>query len=383
MMPGGLNRYRMAVFAVVTVVLICSLSLITQHEADTCTGESFYDRHIVWVLVGTFCFFLPAALVDLRLIERLSYFVLGLSVLLLLLTMFFGTVRNDSRRWLEIGINLQASELAKLGIILSLARYFHHRKDRVPGGPEPHIGRYRLKQLWKPGLMVLAPAALTIVQPDLGTTLLMLLVGIGMIVYEGVSRRGLLLALLATLTVVPVAWKYGGIKDYQKDRVVQWVNADWYKMDPDTGARLRDCSLQSEQAVCAIGSGRFWGSPSDTECPPYLRNLPELHTDMIIAGFAAKWGFAGVTVLLLLFWGIVYWAIRSARESRDRYCRLVAVGLAFVVGLQVFVNVGMVAGLLPIVGLPLPLLSYGGSATVTMLFGLGLLLNIAIRRGRL
>ena len=104
---------------------------------------------------------------------------------------------------------------------------------------------------------------------------------------------------------------------------------------------------------------------------------------MIIAGFAAKWGFAGVTLLLLLYWLVVYWAIRAARESRDRFCKLVAVGVALNVGLQVFVNVGMVAGLLPVVGLPLPILSYGGSAMVTMLFGLGLVLNISLRRGRL
>lgn len=383
MMPRRVMRDRMAILTVTAILFICALSLVTQYEADTCTGEEYYDRHIIWFLVGTMFFFIPAAFVDLRLIERLAYFVLGLSVFLLLLTIFFGSVRNDSRRWLDLGINLQASEVAKLGIILSLARFFHHRKDPHPGGEEPHIGRYSLRMLWKPTLMVMIPAFLTIIQPDLGTTLLMVLVGLGMILYEGVSKRGLVMVALATMVAVPLAWKYGGIRDYQKDRVVQWINPDWYKMDPETGTKLRDCSLQSEQAVCAIGAGRFWGSSEGQDCPPYLAKLPELHTDMIIAGFAAKWGFAGVVLLLFLYWLVVYWAIRAARESRDRFCRLVAVGVALLVGLQVFVNIGMVAGLLPVVGLPLPILSYGGSAMVTTLFGLGLVLNIALRRGRL
>jgi rod shape determining protein RodA len=383
MMPRRMVRDRFGVFAVVVVFFICGMSLLTQSHADSCTGENFYDRHIVWFLIGMVFFFLPAAVVDLRLIERLSYFVLGISVLLLILTAFFGTVRNDSRRWLELGITIQASEIAKLGIILALARFFHQRKDRQPGGEPPHVGPYSLSMLWKPALLILVPASLTIIQPDLGTTLLMVLVGFGIILNEGVTKRGLAILALSSFVLIPMAWKYGGIKDYQKDRVVQWINPDWYKMDPDTGTKLRDCSLQSEQAICAIGAGQFWGSSGDGECPPYLEKLPELHTDMIIAGFAAKWGFAGVTLLLLLYWLVVYWAIRAARESRDRFCKLVAVGVALNVGLQVFVNVGMVAGLLPVVGLPLPILSYGGSAMVTMLFGLGLVLNITLRRGRL
>ncbi len=382
-MPRRMVRDRFAIFAVAIVLFICAMSLLTQSQADTCTGELFYDRHIVWFLIGVIFFFIPAAIVDLRIIERLSYFVLGLSVVLLVLTVFFGTVRNDSRRWLELGITVQASEIAKLGIILSLARFFHERKDRQPGAEPPHVGPYSLRMLVKPMLIILIPAALTIIQPDLGTTLLMVLVGVGIILSEGVTKRGLAIVALSSFVLIPVAWKYGGIKDYQKDRVVQWINPDWYKMDPETGTKLRDCSLQSEQAICAIGAGQFWGSSGDSECPPYLEKLPELHTDMIIAGFAARWGFAGVTLLLLLYWLVVYWAIRAARESRDRFCRLVGIGVALTVGLQVFVNVGMVAGLLPVVGLPLPILSYGGSAMVTILFGLGLVLNITLRRGRL
>jgi len=250
-------RDRFAIFAVAIVLFICGMSLLTQSQADTCTGELFYDRHIVWFLIGVIFFFIPAAVVDLRIIERLSYFVLGLSVVLLVLTVFFGTVRNDSRRWLELGITVQASEIAKLGVILSLARFFHERKDKQPGGEPPHVGPYSLRMLLKPALIILVPAGLTIIQPDLGTTLLMVLVGVGIILSEGVTKRGLAIVALSSLVLIPVAWKYGGIKDYQKDRVVQWINPDWYKMDPETGTKLRDCSLQSEQAICAIRAGQL------------------------------------------------------------------------------------------------------------------------------
>ena len=169
----GAIRDRFNWLALGTIVVLCVVSLVSQHNADFYSGDTFYDRHVIWFLVGAVCGFIPAAVVDMRLIERISYGVLGVSVVLLLLTVFFGTTVNNSKRWLQVGINIQASELAKLGVILSLARFFHNRKDRAPGEAPEHAGPYGLKGLFKPALMILVPAGLTIIQPDLGTTLLM------------------------------------------------------------------------------------------------------------------------------------------------------------------------------------------------------------------
>lgn len=369
--------------AVAAIVMLLGISLIMQRNADFYSGDNFYDRQVIWVLVGTIFFFVPAVFVDLRLVERAAYLVLGLSVLLLVLTVFLGTEVNHSRRWLRLGtINIQASELAKVGVILALARLYHGRRETVPGDEPPDEGPYPLTRLVAPALLMLLPAGLIIIQPDLGTSLAVLLIGVTMTLYEGVNRRSLLVLVLIGLVGVPVAWKYGGIQEYQKRRVTTWLNPELYKYDPETTGTISG-HTQAEQAVWAISSGEFWGQGSQQGSQQRLKYLPEMHSDMIIAPFAEEQGFAGCVVLLGLFWLVVIWALRTAKDARDRFCELVAVGVAAMIGLQVFVNVGMVAGLLPIVGLPLPFLSYGGSAMLTLLAALGLVLNIAFRRGRL
>jgi rod shape determining protein RodA len=369
--------------AVAAIVMLLGISLVMQRNADFYSGDNFYDRQVIWVLVGVIFSFVPAVFVDLRLVERAGYWVLALSVVLLLATVFFGTEVNHSKRWLRLGsINIQASELAKIGVILALARLYHARRERVPGEELPAEGPYSLTKLFAPALVMLVPAGLIIIQPDLGTSLAVLLVGVTMTLYEGVSARSVLVLAVIGMVVVPVAWKYGGIQDYQKRRVTTWLNPELYKYDPETTAEIAG-HTQSEQAVWAISSGEFWGQGSQQGSQQRLKYLPEMHSDMILAPFAEEQGFAGCTVLLVLFWVVVIWALRTAKDARDRFCELVAVGVAAMIGLQVFVNIGMVAGLLPIVGLPLPFLSYGGSAMITLLGALGLVLNVAFRRGRM
>lgn len=365
------------------IIVLVAISLVAQRNADWYSGDDFYDLQMVWYLVGGVAF-LFASLIDLRIVERVAYLSLGLCLALLVLTALVGTEVNNAQRWLRFGsFNLQASEMTKLGMIIALARYFHSMKERIPGGQPPKEGRWSLRELARPALMVAVPGLLILIQPDLGTTLLVLFVAATMILWEGVERRGLAILAVATLIVVPVAWKYGGIQEYQKDRVRLWINPDWFKLDADTGVVASGRSLQSEQAVWAIGSGEFWGQGSRSGAQSRLKYLPEMHTDMIIATFAEEQGFLGCSFLMLLFWLLVAWGLRAAHEARDRFCSLLAVGVVGMVGWQVFINIGMVAGLLPIVGLPLPFLSYGGSAALTIMTSLGLLFNVALVRGRL
>ena len=325
-----------------------------------------------------------AVFVDLRLVERAAYVFWGFCVLGLILTLLVGTEVNNAQRWLRIGpVNLQVSELAKLGVIVALARFFHGAKERIPGGDAPKEGAYRLRELLRPAALFGLPAGLILFQPDLGTALLVILVAATMMLYEGIDRRSLAALGVVALVVVPVAWEFGGIREYQKDRVRLWINPDWMKLDAEAIKVQSGQNLQSEQAIWAIGSGEFWGHGSRSGAQSRLKHLPEMHTDMIIATFAEEQGFLGCTVLLLLFWIVVLWGMRTAHDARERFCALVAVGVVSMLAWQVFVNIGMVAGLLPIVGLPLPLLSYGGSSAVTMMLSLGLVLNVALRRGRL
>lgn len=374
---------RIHLVAIAVIIVLLAISLVSQRNADWYSGDDFYGLQVIWYLVGIVVFAL-AAMIDLRLVERASYLLFSLCILGLLMTAWVGTEVNNSQRWLRFfGMNLQVSELTKLGVILALARLFHDRRERVPGSSPTEDTPYGILNLVKPGLVAFVPFLLILAQPDLGTALVIALVTITIVIYEGVERRGLTLLIIGALVVVPVAWKYDAIKEYQKDRVRLWVNPDWFKFDADSGTIAKGRHLQSEQAVWAVGSGEFWGQGSRAGAQSRLKYLPEMHTDMIIATFAEEQGFSGCTVLLLLFWFLLLWGLRTAQDARDRFCELVAVGITAMVGWQVFINIGMVAGLLPIVGLPLPFLSYGGSAAVMLMGGLGLLFNVAVHRGRL
>ena len=369
--------------ALVAVGLLVASSLLLQSNADWYSGDSFHDKQVTWYLMGLVVFAV-AAVIDLRLVERVSLVAFGTCVVLLLLTSVVGTEVNHSRRWLRLGdFSLQASEMTKLGLVLALSRYLHGRKERIPGAPPPDDERYGLRGLVVPLMFVFGPVGLVILQPDLGTSILLIVVGFSMLIYEGVKGRTLATLLVVILVSLPLAWKFGGIQEYQKNRVWGWVDAAWLKYDADSAVLALNRNVQSEQAVWAIGSGQVWGQGSRSGAQSRLKHLPEMHTDMIVATFAEEQGFIGCTVLLLLFWLLIMWAYRTAHDSRDRYCALLCVGVASIIGWQVFINIGMVAGLLPIVGLPLPFLSYGGSSVLTMMASVGLVLNVAIRRGRL
>lgn len=369
--------------ALAIIAALVLLSLMTQRNADWYSGDAYYRQHVVWYLIGIVVFAV-AAVLELRVIERLAWFVYGISVLGLVATMFVGVEVNEAQRWLRFGgVNIQVSELAKLGVTLGLARLLHERRESRAGGGTGKQGAWRLRDLGGPALLVGVPFVLVLLQPDLGTALVLAMVAAGIVLYDGLRRTSLVVLLAFGLVATPVAWKYGGIQDYQKDRVRLWLNPDWFKLDPESGTVMEEQTLQSEQAVWAIGSGRFWGRGSRSGAQSRLKYLPEMHTDMIIATYAEERGFVGCTGLLLLFWLLLVWGLRTAHDARDRFCGLVAVGVVAMIGCQVVVNIGMVSGLFPIVGLPLPFLSYGGSAALTFMGSLGLVFNVAMRRGRL
>ncbi len=374
---------RVNILAFFVVLTLAAASLIFQTNAEHYAGGDFRERQTIWVVVGG-CLFFFAAVVDLRLVERASYAVFGICLILLILTATIGTEVNHSKRWIDLGFfNIQASEFTKLAVVLGLARFLHTNKERTPGGDDGHVGRYELKDLVKPLAVFGAPLPLILFQPDLGTTLLIVFVILTMLIMEGMRRRSIMIAVAIFMVVIPVAWKSGLIRDYQKNRVRLLVNMDWEKVDDATGVVHKKRTTQGEQAKWAVSSGGLVGAGLQGASKPRLRVLPEIHTDFIAAMVAEEVGFVGFTAILLLFWLIVMWALRSAQDSRTRYCRLICIGIGAMIGWQVFINVGMVTGLLPVVGLPLPFLSYGGSAMLTMLAALGLVFNVALRRGRL
>ncbi len=372
------------IISLVVIIALILVSVLAQSDAHHYAGGTQYERHMVWVLVGGAAFLL-ASVIDLRLVERSAYAYYALCIVLLIATLFVGTSVNNSTRWLRFGgVNIQASEFVKLGVILALARYLQRRRERAPGETEARqSGRYGLKELIPPILLVLLPAPLVLLQPDLGTTLMAIFVAATMLGVEGIKRRAAIVLAVGTLIIVPIAWNSGLIKDYQKDRVRLLAYDDWQKIDPETNVIHETRRTQAEQSMWAIGSGGLTGMGHRNANAQRMRVFPEVHTDFISAMVAEQFGFLGFMALLFLYWWLVVWGLRTALDSRSRFCRLVCTGVAALIGWQVFVNVGMVTNFLPVVGVPLPFLSYGGSAFLMLMVCLGLMLNIARKRGRM
>ncbi len=402
MMQGGIqlgvrsDRARTAlldpfnIIAFVAIIALVGASLLAQSDAVYYAGGDQYERQTIWIIVGGAAF-VVLMFVDLRLVERSSWLFYAFCLLLLVLTRIIGIELNYSKRWLGFGsFNVQPSEFAKLALILALARYLHNRRERKPGESEPkQVGRYALKSLVVPGLIIVMPMLLILIQPDLGTALMLLFVGASMLAMEGMRGRTVLMVVVGVLVFIPISWKLGenvpvlGLKDYQKDRIFKMFEPAWEKVDPNTGVVHEHLLTQSEQGIIAIGTGGLAGMGHRGANPQRMEDFPEIHTDFVSAMVGEEFGFVGLTIVLFLFWWLVMWGLRTALDARSRYCRLVCTGVAALIGWQVFVNVGMVSGILPVVGVPLPFLSYGGSAMMTILMCLALCFNIALKRGRL
>ena len=346
------------------VVLIAAMGIVNLYSAGfnrTPVGATpVYVKQVYWLAVGLALMFL-IMLYDYRHLEKLAYPLYLLSVILLVAVMFEGKMVSGSRRWLPLGpISLQPSELVKIAIILVMAAYFSRRPRTEPLG---------LKDLLAPLFLILLPVAFIVKQPDLGSGMLVWLVALSMIVFVGVRWRTLLGCVLALVLASPLIWEF--LKDYQRQRLLTFLNPE---NDP-LGA-----GYHVIQSMIAVGSGQFWGKGFLQGTQSQLQFLPEQHTDFVFSVFAEEWGFVGSAVLLLLFMGLTLWCLQVARDCKERFGHLLALGVTALIFWQVFINLCMVTGFLPVVGIPLPLFSYGGSSLVTTLLGVGFLLNIRMRR---
>jgi len=344
------------------VVIICATGIVNLYSAGYNRGEGtpLYIKQLYWLAVGLGVMFVTLTY-DYRYLEKLSYPVYLLSIVLLVAVMFGGKMVSGSRRWLPLGpFAFQPAELAKIGIILALSAYFNRRTQTEAMG---------LKELIVPGLLVLIPVGLIIKQPDLGSGILVALVAGSIILFVGVKWRTLMGCGLTLVLLSPVLWHF--LKDYQRQRVLTFL---------DPGRDPLGAGYHILQSMIAVGSGQFWGKGFLQGTQSQLYFLPEQHTDFVFSVFAEEWGFVGSAVLLLLFTALALWGLSVARDCKERFGHLLAVGVSALIFWQIFINLCMVTGFLPVVGIPLPLFSYGGSSLITTLLGVGFLLNIRMRR---
>jgi rod shape determining protein RodA len=327
--------------------------------------QSFYIRQVYWIGLSLI-FFLAIVTFDYRWIIKYSFLIYIAGVILLIIVLFFGRTGMGAQRWIPLGfLSFQPSEFFKLFFIMALSRYLAGRgADR----------KLDLKEILKITLLFfLAPALLIVKEPDLGTALILFFIFVSMLLIAGIRRRLLVLAIIISIISLPfmgdVFW--GGLKEYQKQRLVAFMNPD---VDP------HGVGYHIKQSKVTIGSGGFTGKGYMKGTQGPLRFLPEKHTDFIFSIFAEEWGFAGGILLFLLYLFIILRGFDTARKSRDLEGSYLSIGITAMFAFYFFVNVGMTLGISPVVGAPLPLMSYGGTALLSNFIALGILENIRMRR---
>jgi rod shape determining protein RodA len=291
----------------------------------------------------------------------LSFPLYGANLLLLILVLAIGRTSMGATRWISLaGINVQPSEIMKIVIIVALARYF---SDKA------HLRGFSLRELIMPGLILGLPTLLIMKQPDLGTALLVLGIGGTMALFAGVRRVTLVFLGLSGCAAAGGGWFL--LHDYQKQRILTFLNPE---RDP-LGA-----GYHIIQSKIAVGSGGFNGLGFMKGTQSQLSFLPERHTDFAFSVFAEEWGLTGCLLLLALYCLIVLWGLHIALRSNERFGMYLAIGVSAMLFWHIVVNLGMVIGLLPVVGVPLPLFSYGGTSMITTMTGVGILMNVSMRR---
>ena len=345
---------------VLLVTAIASVGFATLYSAGGGNIDPWADRQMARFAVGL-VIMVGIAITDIRLWMRLSYLVFGVGLVLLIAVELFGRIGMGAQRWLDLGIvHVQPSEIMKISLVLSLARYFH-------GLSYDEVGQIRWLVL--PLAIVLVPVVLVIKQPDLGTAMLLLASSGAVFFFAGVRAWKFILVIVAGGSALPVLWNF--LHDYQKKRVLTFMNPE---QDPlGSGYHI----LQSK---IALGSGGFTGKGFLQGTQSHLSFLPEKQTDFIFTMLAEEHGLIGALVLIALYTLMIAYGYAIALRARSQFARLLAGGITTMLFLYVFINIAMVSGLVPVVGVPLPLVSYGGTAMMTLLVGLGLLVNCYVHR---
>ncbi len=346
------------------LLLITAVSLINLYSATypirDAGGHQIFTKQIYWFLIGFAVFFVMITF-DYHLIERLAYPIFLLSVGLLIVVLIIGKVFSGSQRWISLGgIVFQPSEFTKIAMVIILAKFFSSQGEYT---------EYRIRDLWKPFILIAIPFILILKQPDLGTAMMLLIITGSVILFMKVNWRSMIIVIFTALASFPVAWF--SLKGYQQKRILTFLNPE---NDP-LGA-----GYHIIQSKIAVGSGLLWGKGYLKGTQTRLHFLPEQHSDFAFSVLAEEWGFMGSFILITLYLFLILWCLNIAKNSKDMFGSILAVGIISIVFWQLFINISMTIGLLPVVGIPLVFFSSGGSSIISTMMGMGLLMNISMRR---
>lgn len=356
------DHFDWALFVAICIVAV--VGVVNLYSATSATGPAFaelYIQQIYWLTFGAGVAVLVVA-IDYRFYERYGWWAYGAGVVLLILVFLLGRNIRGSHRWIPIGsFSLQPSELMKIFLILALAKYLHN---------DPKTEGRTLKDLVIPGLILAVPMGLILMQPDLGTALICAAIFGTIMVLTNLKLRSLVTLVLVFIVSAPLTWTYI-LKEYQRQRLVAFINPE---------ADILDTGWHAYQSLVAIGSGGWVGKGFMRGTQNQHRFLPDQHSDFPFAVWCEEQGFVGAALMLGIYLFIVLWGLKIASQAKDRFGAVVAVGVSAMIFWHVVINVGMVSGIMPVVGVTLPLFSYGGSSVLTIMIGIGLLMNVSMRR---
>lgn len=345
---------------IVAILAIGAIGYLALYSAARGSHDPWALRHAARLGIGL-GLLLVIALIDIRFWFQLAYPAYAAGIALLIAVEVTGAVGKGAQRWIDLGfMQLQPSELMKITLVLALARLFHTRFLEELGNPV---------SLLAPLALVFVPALLVLKQPDLGTALMLVAAGGALFFVAGVRWWKFVLVIGSIAALLPVA--IGSLKEYQQQRVLTFLDPE---RDP-LGA-----GYHIIQSKIALGSGGLWGKGFLQGTQSQLSFLPEKQTDFIFTLYAEEFGLVGALILLLLFGLVIAFGIAVSMRVQSHFARLLAIGLSFNFFLYVMINISMITGMMPVVGVPLPLVSYGGTAMLTIMIGFGLILSADIHR---
>jgi rod shape determining protein RodA len=341
------------------IITLASIGFLMLYSAANGSLHPWAIKQMLRFLMGFFIM-LSVAIIDSRSWMSFAYPLYFISLILLIGVDFMGFLGKGAIRWIDLYvIQLQPSELMKIALILALARYFHKR---------PLVEIRQITTLIIPLAMILVPTLLAMRQPDLGTAIILILCGCTIFFTAGVQWWKFGVVGGAVLAAIPIIWNF--LYDYQKKRILTFLN-------PETD--VTNAGYHITQSKIALGSGGVIGKGFLQGTQSHLNFLPEKQTDFIFTMFSEEFGLIGAILLLGLYSLLLVYGFKVAMASRNSFGRFVAIGITTTIFLYVFINMAMVMGMLPVVGIPLPLISYGGTALLTLLIGQGLIFSIAIQ----
>jgi len=342
------------------VLALIAAGLLTLYSATHVGQTGLFFKQIAWIGIGCAALLMGFA-VDYRFLMRLAWPLYGLVVALLLAVLIFGREISGARRWLSLGpMSIQPSELAKIMVIIFIGYWGSKKKD---------LEDYGFRELLLPTAILCVPVGLILAQPDLGTAGMVLLIASGMFLMIGIRRSTLITSFLMFLAFLPIGWF--SLKEYQRLRILSFIDPT---RDP------LGSGYHALQSKIAVGSGGFLGKGFLHGTQTQLRFLPEHHTDFIFSVVAEEWGFLGSFVVIALFFLLIAKIVAVGLKAKDRFGALVCFGIAIFIGLHAFINTAMTMGLFPVVGVPLPFISYGGSFMAINLACIGVVLSVAWRK---